>query len=542
MDLILINGKVYTMDPSKPAAEAVAVENGRLVKVGSNEDVLSLKTDDTRVIDLEGKPLLPGFNDSHMHLLSFGSSLRMVDLNCCKSIEDIIEKTKEFIKSRSIKKGTWVQGRGWNHDYFISDKRFPTRYDLDKISGEYPIALSRACGHICSVNSKALEMIGVTKDTPQVEGGRFDLDENGEPLGIFREKALSLVYDRIPQPDIAEIKSILKEAAAYANSKGLTSVQTDDFEHVPSHNFKMVIKAYEEIRNEGDMTLRVYEQCLLSKIEILKEFLGQGYGTGYGDDYFKLGPLKLLSDGSLGARTAALCRPYSDDPSTSGILVYSQEQLDELVSTAHNAGMHVAIHCIGDKAMYMAFNAIEKALRENPRENHRHSIVHCQITDETLLRKFKELNVIAHVQPIFLHYDLHMVEDRIGKERTAKTYAFKTMLDSGVHIGIGTDCPVEALDVMPSIYCAVNRKDLNGYPEGGWLPNEKISVEEAVYSYTMGSAYASFEENNKGSITEGKLADMVVLNSDIFEIAPDMIKDVEVDMTFVGGRIVYSRD
>jgi Predicted metal-dependent hydrolase with the TIM-barrel fold len=542
MDLILINGTIHTMDPSMPSAEAVAVDKGKFIKVGSNSDVLSLKTEDTEVIDLKGRPLFPGFNDSHMHLLSFGISLKMVILNDCKSVEEIVEKTKEFIKFRNIEKGTWVRGWGWNHDYFTTERRFPTRYDLDKISAEYPIALSRACGHICTVNSKALEVMGITRDTAQVEGGRFDVDENGEPLGIFREKALSLIYDLIPEPGLEEVKSMIKEAAAYANSKGLTSVQTDDFEHVPNHNFRMVMKAYNELKANGDLTLRVYVQCLLPNIEILKDFLNEGYHTGFGDDYFKLGPLKLLSDGSLGARTAALCKPYSDDPSTSGILVYTQEQLDELVSTAHNAGMHVAIHCIGDRSMYMAFDAIEKAIEENPRKDHRHSIVHCQITDETLLRKFRDMNVIAHVQPIFLHYDLHIVEDRIGKERAKKTYAFKTMIDSGVYIGIGTDCPVEALDVMPSIYCAVNRKDLKGYPEGGWLPDEKISVEEAVYSYTMGGAYASFEEGTKGSITEGKLADMVVLCSDIFEIEPDTIKDVDIDMTFVGGRIAYKRN
>lgn len=542
MDLILINGKVRTMDKSHPAAQAVAVDGGMFVKVGTNEDVLSLRTEGTKVVDLKGKLLLPGFNDSHMHLLNFGNSLKMVNLNDCKSIEDIVEKTRDFIKVRNIKKGTWVQGRGWNHDYFTTEKRFPTRYDLDRISTEYPIALSRACGHICTVNSKALKVMGITKDSPQVEGGRFDLDENGEPLGIFREKALSLVYDTIPQPDINEVKSMLKEASAYANSMGLTSVQTDDFEHVGSNKFNMVIRAYQELENDEGLTLRVYEQCLLSNIGVLRDFLAQGFKTGYGDDYFKLGPLKLLSDGSLGARTAALTKPYSDDPSTSGILVYSQEQIDELVATAHNSGMHVAIHCIGDRSMYMAFDAIEKALRDNPRKDHRHSIVHCQITDETLLNRFKEMGVIAHVQPIFLHYDLHMVEDRIGKERAKKTYAFKTLLDSGVHIGLGTDCPVEALDVMPNIYCAVNRKDLKGYPEGGWLPEEKLSVEEAVYSYTMGGAYASFQEGIKGSITEGKLADMVVLNSDIFEISPEAIKDVKVEMTFVGGKAVYTRE
>ena len=541
MDLILINGVIHTMDLSNSRAEAVAVKDGKFIKIGSSEEILSLKSNDTQVIDLNGKLLLPGFNDSHMHLLSFGASLKMVILNDCKSVEAIIEKVKGFIKEKSIEKGKWVSGRGWNHDYFEVEKRFPTRYDLDKISTEYPIALARACGHICIVNSKALETAGITSDTAQVEGGRFDVDQKGEPLGVFREKALALIYDKIPAPTIHEIKDMIKEAAYYANSKGLTSVQTDDFEHVPDKNFRIVIKAYNELKENGDLTLRVYEQCLLSNVDKLKDFLSEGYNTGYGDELFKLGPLKLLSDGSLGARTAALCEPYSDDPSTSGIQVYNQELIDEIISMAHNAGMRVAIHCIGDKSMYMAFEAIEKALKANPRNDHRHSIVHCQITDETLLNKFRDLNVVAHVQPIFLHYDLHIVEDRIGKEKAKKTYAFNTMLKKGVHIGIGTDCPVEALDVMPSIYCAVTRKDLKGYPEGGWLPEEKLSIEDTIYNYTLGGAYTSFEENTKGSIKEGNFADMVILDQNIFEIEHDKIKDVEINMTFLGGKIVYKK-
>lgn len=542
MDLILINGTVHTMDSNNPRAEAVAVKNGKIVRVGNNEEILSLKNHNTEIIDVKGKVVTPGFNDSHMHLLSFGSSLKMVDLNGCISIEDIALRVRAFIEEKNIQEGKWVCGRGWNHDYFEGEKRFPTRNDLDKISKEHPIVLTRACGHICIVNSKALEEAGINNSTLQVDGGLFDVDENGEPLGVFRENALALIYDKIPAPTIPEIKDMMKEAASYANSRGLTSVQTDDFVHVPEHNFRMVISAYNELKEKGELTLRVYEQCQLANINKLKDFLSEGYTTGYGDELFKLGPLKLLGDGSLGARTASLCQPYADDPSTCGILVYTQEELDILVKTAHDAGMHVAIHCIGDKIMYMAFEAIEKALKENPKDNHRHGIVHCQITDETLLNKYRDLNAIAHVQPIFLHYDLHMVEDRIGKERAKKTYAFKTMLNEGVHIGLGTDCPVELLDAMPNIYCAVTRKDLKGYPEDGWLPGEKLTVEEAVYNYTMGGAYASFEEDIKGSITEGKLADMVVLDRNIFEIDHDEIKDIKVDMTFLGGKIVYKRE
>jgi predicted amidohydrolase YtcJ len=542
MDLILLNGKIHTMDSSLPTAEACAVKGGKFAKVGSNEAVLRLKTEDTEVIDLHGKVLLPGFNDSHMHLFSFGYGLGMVNLLGTKSVKDIIEKTKDFISEKKVSSGRWIQGRGWNHDYFEGEKRFPVRYDLDKISTEHPIVLSRVCGHVAVVNSKALELAGITDESSQVDGGHFDIDATGEPTGVFREKALELIFSKIPQPELEEVKNMLKEAAAYANSKGVTSVQSDDLEHLPSKDFRMMLRAYRELKDSGELTLRVYQQCLLSTIDRFKDFLSEGYTTGQGDELFKIGPLKILADGSLGARTAALSEPYSDEPTTKGILVYSAEELDELVRTAHDAGMHVAIHCIGDAVMYMAFDSIDKALKAKPRKDHRHSIVHCQITDDTLLERYKELDVFAHVQPIFLHYDLHMVEERLGKERASRTYAFKTMLNKGVHVGLGSDCPVEPLDPMPNIYCSITRRDLNGYPEQGWLPQEKLTLEEALYCYTMGSAYASFEENIKGSITEGKLADMVVLSEDIFRLQQlgdyNKIKDIKAEMTFLGGKRV----
>ncbi|MBV7274617.1 amidohydrolase [Clostridium sp. PL3] len=541
MDLILINGKVHTMDMLNKITEAVAIKNGKVVKTGTSSEIFALKTNITEIIDLKGKVILPGFNDSHMHLLNFANSLSMIDLNSCSSIEELIERVKTFINAKNLVKNKWIRGKGWNQDYFKKEKRFPTKYDLDKISTEYPIVITRACIHICVVNSKALALLGITKETPQVEGGQFDIDKNGEPIGIFREKALSLVYDKIPSPTSEELKNMIKEATYYANSKGLTSIQSDDFTSIPGVDYIQVINAYNELKESGNLTLRVNEQCLLPAKDKLEKFLKEGFTTGQGDEFFKIGPLKLLVDGSLGARTAALCKPYFDDPSTSGILVYDQKELNELILTAHNSGMQIAVHCIGDKAMYMTFEAFQKALKVNPKKNHRHSIVHCQITDEILLNKFKELDIIAHIQPIFIHYDLHMVEDRIGRERMKSSYAFKTMIQKGIHIALGTDCPVEALDVMPSIYCAVTRKDLNGYPEKGWMPEERLSIEEAVYNYTMGSAYASFEDTIKGSIEEGKLADMVVLSEDIFEVDKDRIKDLEVEMTLLGGKVIYKK-
>lgn len=538
MDLMFVNGKIYTMDKDSTIAEGVLVKDNRIFKVGSSEEILSLKDDNTKVIDLEGKTMVPGFTDSHMHLVNYGYALMQVDLIGVTSIDEINERVAQYIKDKNIEKGIWVRGRGWNQDYFNGEKVFPTRYDLDKISTDYPIVITRTCGHVAVANSKALELTGIKKGTPQIEGGHFDLDEDGEPLGIFRENALGVLYGAIPSPTKEEIKEMITSAIEKMNRCGITSVGTDDLESLPGVAYAEIIEAYLELKDEGNLNMRIYEQCLLPQIDRLKEFINKGYKTGWGDEYFKIGPLKLLLDGSLGARTAALNEPYEDDPTTSGIITATQQELDELVSFAHNNGTQVAIHGIGDKGMYMAFEAIEKALGENPKEDHRHGIVHCQITDEYLLNKFKELDAVAYIQPIFLDYDWKIVKDRVGDRREKTSYNWKTMVDLGVNIACGSDSPVDSFNVMYGIYEAVTRKDLQGNPEGGWLPEQGLTVEEALIGYTTGGAYASFEEDIKGSIEEGKLADMVVLSQDIFEIDPESIKDVNVEMTIFDGRII----
>lgn len=538
MDLVIVNGKIVTMDKRQPIAQAVAVKDGRISSVGTVEEILALKDADTKIIDLEGKLMVPGFNDSHMHLLSYGTSLMKANLIGTSSINNLVDRMKEFVENQNLQQGSWVEGRGWNHDHF-DVKEFPTRYDLDKISTEFPIITTRACGHVSVVNSKALELAGLTKNTPQIDGGHFDVDENGQPTGVLREKALNLVSEHIPAPSVQYIKELLMKAADNVITAGITSVQSDDFEAMPGKDFNNVLTAYSELASERKLPLRVYEQCLLSNKSRLNVFLKQGFNSGIGDEYFKIGPLKVLADGSLGARTAYMSKSYADDPSTRGICVYSQSELDELVSLAHNAGMHVAIHCIGDKIMYMSFESFEKVLSKNPREDHRHSIIHCQITDETLLDKYSDLGIVAHIQPIFIDYDLHIVEDRVGKELTATSYNWKGMFHRGVNVACGSDCPVETFDVLKGIYCAVTRKDLKGYPENGWLPDQKITVEQAVYGYTLGAAFASFEEDIKGSITPGKLADFTVLSEDIFEICPDTIKDVKVLKTIFNGKVVF---
>lgn len=542
MDIIFFNGVIATIDPNNTFLEAVFIKDNKIAKVGSNEEVLQYKQEDTKMVDLEGKLMLPGFNDSHMHLLNYGQSLRMIDLIGTESMEDMINRTKKFIENHNPEKSQWIRGRGWNNDYFQGDKGFPTRYDLDKISTQCPIILTRTCGHMATVNSKAMEVAGITRNTPQIEGGHFDLDKDGEPLGIFRENAQELINKHIPSPTLDDIKEMIIEGIKDANAYGITSIQSDDFGAIPGSSYYDVIKAYEELRDEGKMNVRVYEQCLLQEVEQLADLLDKGYKTGYGDEVFKIGPLKLLADGSLGARTAALTKPYEDAPETSGIPILNQEEIDGLVEKAHTSEMQVAIHAIGNKTMYMALEAIEKVLKRNPREDHRHGIVHCQITDDYLLNKYEELDIVAYIQPIFLDYDWHMAESRVGSELIKTSYNWKTLLSKGVHLASGSDCPVEGLNVMDGIYTAVTRKGLSGKPEGGWMPEQRLTVEEAVYTFTMAGAFASFEEDIKGSIEEGKMADMVVLSENIFDISEEKIKDVKVDMTIFNGKVVYERN
>lgn len=538
MDTILKNAKIYTMK-GRETAEAVGIKNGKIEKVGTVDEVLKLKEEDTKVYDLKGKTVLPGFNDSHMHLLNYGFTLTQADFTGSDSIEDLIDRGKKFIQKKDIKPGQWIMGKGWNQDFFKGDKVFPTRYDLDKISTENPIVATRVCIHIAVVNSKALELLNINKDTAQPDGGQFDVDENGEPTGIFREAARYMIYDRLPKTSVEDIKDMMVNAIDHMNRDGITSVGTDDFEALPDKDLDNVIEAYLQLKREDKLKMRIYEQCLLPKKEKFQEFMEKGYKTGWGDELFKIGPLKLLLDGSLGARTAALMEPYSDDSTTRGITTSNQEDLNEIVDLAHRNNFQIAMHGIGDRTMYMIFESLEKALEKTPKEDHRHGIVHCQITDEYLLNKFKELDVLAYIQPIFLDYDWQLVHVRVGKEREKTSYNWKTMVDMGVHIACGSDAPVEPFNVLNGIYEAVTRKDLKGRPEGGWMPEQKLDLYDAVYAWTLGGAYTSFEEDIKGSIEEGKLADMVVLSGDIFEVEEDNIKDLKVDATIFNGELVF---
>lgn len=536
MDTIFYNGKIYTVDGSIPFAEAVAIKDGIIIRVGNNEEVLSLQNQKTHLVDLEGALMLPGFCDSHMHLLSYGYSLQKVNLNSAKCMDDLIRLGKEFLVEHPYL--SWLQGRGWSTDGW-EDPRIPNRYDLDKITTDIPMSYTRACGHIIVVNSKALEVMGITHSTPPVPGGHIELDDDGEPLGIFSEAARDLVYNALPRLTVEDIQCMLVAGAQNALKHGITSIHTDDFEAIAPGEYQKVIDAYRGLEEKNSLPVRIYQQCLLPTISLLKKFLSEGHYTNEGTPMFKIGTLKLLLDGSLGGRTAYLKQPYTNDPSTRGIATLTQDELNQLVETAHSAGLMSSIHCIGDGAMNMSLNAIEWAQTRYPRADMRHSLIHCQITDMELLRRFRDLNVLAHIQPAFIDTDMHIVKEYVGEDRENTSYAWKTMKNLGIPVAAGSDSPVIDFNVMHGIYCAVTRKDLSGYPEGGWLPQQKLTVEEAVYAYTMGGAYASYEENFKGSIRNGKYADLVVLDRNIFEIPQDEIKEVNVIITVLDGKIVY---
>lgn len=537
MKTIYTNGAVYTGE--LPLCRAFVVENGRFRYAGSEEGAMALRQEGDRVCDLGGNFVCAGFNDSHMHLVNYGCTLQMADLaSHTKSMEEVKEAVRQFIENRGIASGSWVRGRGWNQDYFTGEKRFPTRYDLDEISGEHPVCLTRTCGHACVVNSKALKMIGVNKDTPQVPGGRFEVGEDGEPNGIFRENAMDLVYSKLPEPTKEDIKNMILTASKALNSYGITSSQTDDllvFNNVP---YQRILDAYTELEAEGRMTVRVNQQSQFMDLESLKEFIGKGYNTGWGNEWFKIGPLKMLGDGSLGARTAYMSQPYADDPSTRGIAIFTRQQFEEMVCYANSHNMQVAIHAIGDGILDDILAAYEKALAECPRADHRHGIVHCQIMRPDQLKKFGALSLHAYIQSIFLDYDIHIVEDRVGKEKAASSYNFKTLYDM-VHTSNGSDCPVELPNVLKGIQCAVTRTTLTDHT-GPYLPSQSLTVLEALDSFTKEGAHASFEETQKGQIKPGMLADFVVLEKSPFEVNVNELKDIRVVSTYVDGRKVYS--
>ena len=532
MKTVYYNAQVYT--GSLPLQEAFGVENNLFFFVGTTEEAKTLAAD--RFVDLQGGFVCAGFHDSHMHLLNFGQCLTLAPLyQHTGSLEDLLN----CLKSSNPGRGGWILGRGWNQDYFSDANRMPNRWDLDKVSTQHPICVIRACGHALCVNSKALELLGITAQTPQPEGGQIVL-ESGVPNGLFFDNAMGLVLQAIPAPSKEDLKAMIRTSCKALNAYGITSVHSDDycvFRNVP---WQEVNETFRELEAGEELTVRVYEQSNFTDVTALRDFIREGNVTGSGTDFFRIGPLKMLGDGALGARTAFLSKPYADDPSTRGISVFTQQEFDALISCANAAGMQCAIHCIGDACLDMVLSSLEKALPEHPRQNHRHGIVHCQITRPDQLQKIADLGLHVYAQSIFLDYDIHMVKDRVGEELANSSYSWKTLKNLGVTVSNGSDCPVELPNVLAGIQCAVTRTDLKGSVPA-YLPQEAFTVQEALDSFSSGGAWASFEEQKKGKIQPGMLADFVILERNPFAEEPSNIRLISVMETHIGGKLVYKK-
>ncbi len=538
-DLIITNAKVWTVDKSRPEAQAVAILGERIVAVGTDAEVNAWRGSQTKVMDAKGRRVLPGFNDSHVHFSSGGQQLDRVNLKDATSAEEFVRRIGEDV-SRTPQ-GEWVLGGNWDHEMW-TPAELPTRHMLDPVSPTAPVFLARYDGHMAIVNSVALRRAGITAQTKDPAGGTIVRDTQGNPTGALKDAAMDLVTKHIPPLTRERRLRGIRRALEHAASLGVTSVQEMYSTSVgdPEESFRE-LAAYAELAETGELTTRIYAAPALEKWENLSRM---GLRRAFGSSYLRVGALKAYSDGSLGSTTAYFFEPYDDDPKTKGLLAAGMRPLPRVrgrMMKADEAGLQLCIHAIGDQAISIVLDLFRDVALGNGERDRRLRIEHSQHIAPKDFERFAAQKVIASMQPYHAIDDGRWAEKRIGAERLKGTYAFRTLLDRGVRLAFGTDWDVAPLDPMQGLYAAVTRATLDGKNPQGWVPEQKISLAEAVEAYTMGSAYAEFQEQEKGSITAGKLADLVVLSDDIFAIAPEAIRNVKVDATIVGGRVVYQR-
>ena len=517
--------------------EALLSVDGIIRAVGTNEAVAAQAPADAEVFDARGRLVVPGFNDSHQHLLNTGIALTDIRLQNAKSIAEVKEIARAYIEKHQPAPGTVLHGMGWNQDYFQDESRLLTRDDLDEISTEYPLVFERACAHLLTANTAALAAAGIDDSYEAPEGGSAGRFADGRLNGIFTENARAKLTALYRNRTVEQNVRLIRAGMAHAAETGVTSVQTCDLR---TGSWRTVLEAYNQVEADHPLT-RVYHQSSFQNINDYREFLADGNVTGKGSPMNRFGPLKLFVDGSLGARTALMRQPYHDDPTTCGIATLTVDELQGLVNEAVDHKCSVIIHAIGDAAVERVLNAYD-AVCTNGENPYRLAVNHVQITDIPLVERFTKNNILATVQPIFLHYDTKIVEDRVGEELAATSYAFGTMKKLGIHMSFGTDSPIEDMNPIDNIYCAVTRRRLDGTPEGGWHPEECVDIYDAVDAYTTESAYVSFEEDVKGRLKPGFYADLVVLSKNIFEIDPLELRSTKVDATMVAGEFVFERE
>ncbi len=524
-DILLVNGRIYTMDSRVPRASALAVCGGWVRAVGG-DDLRALAGPETEVVDLGGRAVLPGLTDSHIHLSWFAQGLQQVDLTGTASLEEM--RARVAARAAVTPAGEWILGRGWHQEEW-PDRRFPTAADLDAVAPAHPVVLTARSGHALVANTRAMERAGITPDTPDPPGGRVVRDESGRPAGLFLEEAMRLVQEAVPRPDGAALARILPPALKHLARLGLTGVH--DMGDLPS------LEAYQRLREDGaPLPLRV---VFYLPLEALEHTLSLRLRSGLGDDFLRIGGVKLFADGALGPRTAAMLEPYLGEPENRGILTLEPEELREVVRRAAEGGLALAVHAIGDRANRLVLDTLEALLPEN-RARLRHRIEHVQLLHPDDVGRLAALGVVASMQPIHAVQDAPMADRYWGPARCATAYAWRSLLDAGTVLAFGSDCPVESPNPFLGIHAAVARSRPDGYggPEG-WVPAQRITVGEAVRAYTWGAAWAAGLEPRLGTLTPGKWADLVVLDRDVFTADPSLIPQTRVLATMVGGRWTY---
>jgi predicted amidohydrolase YtcJ len=513
-DFILCNARIHTVDPSRPWAEALAVAGDRLVNVGSTADILPLAASSTRVLDAGGRLVLPGFNDAHVHLIRGAAEIVGVDLRSARDVREVTARLAAH--AATLAPGTWIRGGYWDHEAW-PEARLPARDDIDAATPSHPVFVERLDGHM-----------GLAAGFDVPAGGSVVRSDDGRPTGIFKDAAMDLVRQAIPPDGIDETLVKARAALAHAASLGLTSLQD-----MTAGATEM--RAYRALQAAGQLTARIYatQMCDVAPL------VAAGIGTGFGDDWLRIGGCKLFSDGSMGSATAAFFEPYADDGSTAGLLMHEPDRLEELMFEADANGFQLVVHAIGDRANALVLDILERLVAERGPADRRARIEHAQAVRRTDLPRFARLGVIASLQPSHAIDDMRWAARRIGEARCAISYNVRSFGDAGAPIAFGTDWFVEPLDPMLGIYAAVTRQSVHGEPAGGWYPEERIGMADAIRHYTMGSAYAEFADDRKGSLEIGKLADLVVLSRDLFTISPAEILDTRPHLTMVGGRVAF---
>lgn len=528
-DLVIVHGHVWTVNREHPRAEAIAIHDGRIVAVGSDADIAKWIGPATRTIDAHGKTVLPGFIDAHVHFSSGGGEISSVHLRDANTPQEFARRIGE--QAKQLPKGEWMLGGTWDHELW-GGTPLPSHDWIDAVTPDNPVFVSRYDGHMAIANALALRLAGITRESKDPPGGTVVRGKDGNPTGLLKDAAMNLVYRVIPPPSEEQLLRMIHAAMDEARRYGVTSIHdissTED------------VRAYQTLAARGELTLRIY--CITP----LPQWEGPataGIRAGFGNDWIHLGALKGFADGSLGSTTALFEQPYNDAPETSGLpneMMLPEGNMLKMVLGADKAGLQIAVHAIGDKANRIMLDVYAEVARQNgARPDRRWRIEHAQHLRPEDFARFAQLGVIASVQPYHAIDDGRWAEKRIGHERAKTTYAFRTFLDHGVRLAFGSDWTVAPLNPLLGLYAAVTRATLDGKNPGGWFPEQKLTLEEAIQAYTMGSAFAEFREKEKGSLTPGKLGDVIVLDTDLFSIPPEKIKDAAVRFTIVGGKVVY---